>query len=160
MANNAILLGFSLLQILVLPFQCYGGKSYMSFDMFKPLKDSLSIEFNASSLQFAVNIRPQGQEGLKAYDKIERLPGQPEGVDFDQYSGYVNVDENAGRTLFYYFVESPQNASSKPLVLWLNGGTILISCFNNVCFSSSSPSSSISTDKCTLIYYYYDKIRL
>ncbi|KAI5654137.1 hypothetical protein M9H77_31324 [Catharanthus roseus] len=122
MANNAILLGFSLLQILVLPFQCYGGKSYMSFDMFKPLKDSLSIEFNASSLQFAVNIRPQGQEGLKAYDKIERLPGQPEGVDFDQYSGYVNVDENAGRTLFYYFVESPQNASSKPLVLWLNGG--------------------------------------
>ncbi|KAL6215519.1 hypothetical protein ACLB2K_014948 [Fragaria x ananassa] len=35
---------------------------------------------------------------------------------------YVTVDPKAGRALFYYFVESPQDSSSKPLVLWLNGG--------------------------------------
>lgn len=62
------------------------------------------------------------QDGLKEKDKIESLPGQPPGVKFDQYSGYVTVDPDAGRALFYYFVESPQNSSSKPLVLWLNGG--------------------------------------
>ncbi|ONK60787.1 uncharacterized protein A4U43_C08F22600 [Asparagus officinalis] len=55
-------------------------------------------------------------------DKIDELPGQPTAVDFNQYAGYVTVDPNHGRALFYYFVESPQNSSSKPLVLWLNGG--------------------------------------
>lgn len=63
------------------------------------------------------------QHGLKEADKIEALPGQPaEGVNFDQYAGYVTVDPKAGRALFYYFVESPHNSSTKPLVLWLNGG--------------------------------------
>ena len=61
------------------------------------------------------------QSALKAADKITALPGQPH-VDFDQYSGYVTVDEKHGRALFYYFVEAPQDASSKPLLLWLNGG--------------------------------------
>ncbi|KAI3758979.1 hypothetical protein L6452_06552 [Arctium lappa] len=61
------------------------------------------------------------QEGSQEADRIDRLPGQPE-VDFDQYAGYVTVDPHAGRALFYYFAESPQNSSTKPLVLWLNGG--------------------------------------
>jgi len=59
-------------------------------------------------------------------DKVKGLPGEPEGVDFDQYGGYVTVDAKAGRRLFYYFVESPHNASNKPLVLWLNGGNSFI----------------------------------
>lgn len=63
------------------------------------------------------------QEGLKEADKIEKLPGQPYGVEIDQYSGYVTVDPKAGRALFYYFVES-QNSSTKPLVLWHNGGNL------------------------------------
>ncbi|XP_040996999.1 serine carboxypeptidase 1-like [Juglans microcarpa x Juglans regia] len=62
------------------------------------------------------------QDGLMQADKIEALPGQPGGVDFDQYAGYVTVDPKAGRALFYYFVESSQNSATKPLVLWLNGG--------------------------------------
>ncbi|KAK7401235.1 hypothetical protein VNO78_12565 [Psophocarpus tetragonolobus] len=62
------------------------------------------------------------QEGLRQVDKIATLPGQPKGVNFDQYAGYVTVDPKAGRSLFYYFVESPYNSSAKPLVLWLNGG--------------------------------------
>ena len=66
---------------------------------------------------------PGHQDGSKEDDKIDALPGQPtEGVDFDQYAGYVTVDADAGRALFYYFVESPQNSSTAPLVLWLNGG--------------------------------------
>ncbi|KAL7606256.1 hypothetical protein Lser_V15G18896 [Lactuca serriola] len=61
------------------------------------------------------------QQGSKEEDMIDKLPGQPQ-VDFDHYSGYVTVDSKAGRALFYYFAESPHNSSTKPLVLWLNGG--------------------------------------
>nr|CAB3453625.1 unnamed protein product [Digitaria exilis] len=62
------------------------------------------------------------QSALKAADKITALPGQPSnGVDFDQYSGYVTVDEKNGRALFYYFVEATNDAATKPLLLWLNG---------------------------------------
>ncbi|KAK7321712.1 hypothetical protein VNO77_32595 [Canavalia gladiata] len=62
------------------------------------------------------------QSGFMEDDKVKALPGQPQGVDFDQYAGYVTVDPKAGRALFYYFVESPHNSSTNPLVLWLNGG--------------------------------------
>lgn len=54
-------------------------------------------------------------------DRITELPGQPRNVDFSQYSGYVTVNKEAGRALFYWLVESP-TAESKPLVLWLSGG--------------------------------------
>ncbi|XP_021892585.1 serine carboxypeptidase-like 40 [Carica papaya] len=63
------------------------------------------------------------QPGSMASDKITVLPGQPvSGVDFDHYAGYVTVDDKAGKALFYYFAESPNNSSTNPLVLWLNGG--------------------------------------
>ncbi|KAG0503152.1 hypothetical protein HPP92_003224 [Vanilla planifolia] len=54
-------------------------------------------------------------------DQIDRLPGQPI-VEFKQYSGYVTVDATAGRALFYWFVEAPEDAQPAPLLLWLNGG--------------------------------------
>ncbi|KAI5648687.1 hypothetical protein M9H77_34692 [Catharanthus roseus] len=56
------------------------------------------------------------------WDKIVKLPGQPANVSFSQYSGYVTVDKIKGRALFYWLIESPAAAKSKPLVLWLNGG--------------------------------------
>ncbi|KAI5406889.1 hypothetical protein KIW84_053237, partial [Lathyrus oleraceus] len=62
------------------------------------------------------------QEGQRLADKIVTLPGQPYGVNFDHYSGYVTVDHDTEKELFYYFVESPTNSSTKPLILWLNGG--------------------------------------
>ncbi|KAE8671807.1 Serine carboxypeptidase-like 40, putative isoform 2 [Hibiscus syriacus] len=64
----------------------------------------------------------QPQDGSMEADKISALPGQPDGVDFNLYSGYVTVDSKADRALFYYFAESPENSSTNPLVLWFNGG--------------------------------------
>ncbi|KAG6537217.1 hypothetical protein ZIOFF_002303 [Zingiber officinale] len=60
--------------------------------------------------------------GLKDGDKVIRLPGQPNRMNFNQYAGYVTVHRATGRALFYYFVEADENSMSKPLVLWLNGG--------------------------------------
>ncbi|KAG0459598.1 hypothetical protein HPP92_022726 [Vanilla planifolia] len=54
-------------------------------------------------------------------DKIAGLPGQPN-VSFQQFSGYITVDERRQRSLFYYFAEAEMDSYSKPLVLWLNGG--------------------------------------
>ncbi|TVU18545.1 hypothetical protein EJB05_34650 [Eragrostis curvula] len=56
-----------------------------------------------------------------AADRIVRLPGQP-AVDFAMYSGYVAVDELAGRSLFFWLQEAPAKVQPAPLVLWLNGG--------------------------------------
>ncbi|CAA7388828.1 unnamed protein product [Spirodela intermedia] len=78
----------------------------------------------ASSLMVgldAMKSRIMPQDGLKEKDKIAKLPGQPDGVDFLQYGGYITVDEKAGRALYYYFAEAP-DAASRPLLLWLNGG--------------------------------------
>ncbi|CAN6206326.1 unnamed protein product [Urochloa humidicola] len=63
--------------------------------------------------------------GRKEDDRVDRLPGQPDGVDFAQYAGYVTVDAAAGRALFYYLAEAAGGvsaAAAAPLVLWLNGG--------------------------------------
>ncbi|XP_059664333.1 serine carboxypeptidase 1-like [Cornus florida] len=84
-----------------------------------PVSDSWA-ELHATEDYSDVYLGPQ--DGLMQADKIDALPGQPDGIDFDQYAGYVTVDPHAGRALFYYFVESPQNSSTNPLVLWLNGG--------------------------------------
>lgn len=55
-------------------------------------------------------------------DKVNHLPGQTFNVSFAQYSGYVTVNEDSGRSLFYWFIEADDDPSSKPIVLWLNGG--------------------------------------
>ena len=54
-------------------------------------------------------------------DRISALPGQPR-VAFSQFSGYVTVNEQHGRALFYWLTEAPTSPHNKPLVLWLNGG--------------------------------------
>ncbi|KAJ7531099.1 hypothetical protein O6H91_14G032200 [Diphasiastrum complanatum] len=58
----------------------------------------------------------------QAADRIQQLPGQPDGVEFGQYSGYVTVDPLRGKALFYWLTEAVKAPSHKPLVLWLNGG--------------------------------------
>ncbi|KAF7137876.1 hypothetical protein RHSIM_Rhsim07G0231400 [Rhododendron simsii] len=85
-----------------------------------PLKAEPWAESGCAKVYSPANVG--NQLGTMEGDKIDCLPGQPEGVDFDQYAGYVTVNQTAGRALFYYFVESPKNSSTNPLVLWLNGG--------------------------------------
>lgn len=61
-------------------------------------------------------------------DTIALLPGQPH-VSFQQFSGYVTVDDKKQKSLFYYFAEAETDPASKPLVLWLNGGLQYSLCF-------------------------------
>ncbi|KAA8517336.1 hypothetical protein F0562_017658 [Nyssa sinensis] len=60
-------------------------------------------------------------ESLSDAHKIKSFPGQPH-VSFQQFAGYITIDEKEKRALFYYFVEAETHPTSKPLVLWLNGG--------------------------------------
>ncbi|XP_019162098.1 PREDICTED: serine carboxypeptidase-like 45 [Ipomoea nil] len=78
-----------------------------------------AILFTATLCTFLAGAKTlQGNNGD---DKITSLPGQPK-VTFQQYSGYVAVDQKQERALFYYFAEAETQPDSKPLVLWLNGG--------------------------------------
>lgn len=61
---------------------------------------------------------------IAAADRIVTLPGQPEKVNFRQYAGYIPVDNQKSRALFYYFVEAESDSENRPLVLWLNGGIL------------------------------------
>ncbi|KAF3956590.1 hypothetical protein CMV_018292 [Castanea mollissima] len=112
---------------LVFPIFCNSSQTDNLFKLLKsrksqnPPNTELWVGLDNDDSNFSpVYIGPQ--DGLKKADKINALPGQPKGVDFDQYAGYITVDSKAGRALFYYFVESPKNSATKPLVLWLNGG--------------------------------------
>ncbi|KAF5735596.1 serine carboxypeptidase-like 25 [Tripterygium wilfordii] len=78
----------------------------------------------ASSMVFAflvVSVVDGVMNEEEAHDHINALPGQPK-VSFQQFSGYVTVNKVAGRALFYWLTEAPQEPLSKPLVVWLNGG--------------------------------------
>ncbi|KAL3514534.1 hypothetical protein ACH5RR_027251 [Cinchona calisaya] len=129
MANNIHLSLSIFLMAMLISHQCYEIHGFSPFaeflrkfrgvqsDAFGAFS-SLGSESDTSAKALPVFVSPQ--DGLKENDKIERLPGQPDhGVDFNQYSGYVKVDSQ--RALFYYFVESPKNSYSKPLLLWFNG---------------------------------------
>eukprot|EP01087_Luapelamoeba_hula_P011622 TRINITY_DN3174_c1_g1_i3.p1 TRINITY_DN3174_c1_g1~~TRINITY_DN3174_c1_g1_i3.p1 ORF type:complete len:463 (+),score=51.42 TRINITY_DN3174_c1_g1_i3:205-1593(+) len=54
----------------------------------------------------------------------ERLPNYdgPWPLSYSMYSGYLTVDQEHGRNIFFWFVESENNPENDPLVLWLQGG--------------------------------------
>nr|BAO04184.1 hypothetical protein [Delphinium grandiflorum] len=79
---------------------------------------SVTILLTTALFIFFFCCRAEDEEG----DKISELPGQPGNVGFSQYSGYVTVDQDAGRALFYWLVEAEAAAATAPLILWLNGG--------------------------------------
>ncbi|KAH9602124.1 hypothetical protein KSS87_021054 [Heliosperma pusillum] len=66
-------------------------------------------------------ISPSFPSNCDHEDLVINLPGQPK-VDFRHYAGYVTVNEEKGRALFYWFFEASTQPQDKPLVLWLNGG--------------------------------------
>ncbi|KFK39840.1 hypothetical protein AALP_AA3G294800, partial [Arabis alpina] len=53
---------------------------------------------------------------------ITKLPGFNNNFPSKHYAGYVAIDKEGSKNLWYYFVESERNASEDPVVLWLNGG--------------------------------------
>lgn len=56
-------------------------------------------------------------------DKVVNLPEQPLNPKISHFSGYVNVNQENTRSLFYWFFEALSDSpSTRPLVLWLNGG--------------------------------------
>jgi len=57
-----------------------------------------------------------------AADKITSLPGLTSPLPFNMYSGYVTVNASHGRALFYWFVESANNPSTDPVLVWMQGG--------------------------------------
>ncbi|KAK4477054.1 hypothetical protein RD792_016256 [Penstemon davidsonii] len=101
--------------------QCYGRKGKDPLGEFIKVQRTKSASSHIEdSLDEYSPVYVAPQDGLKKADHILSLPGQPQ-VSFSQYSGYVTVDPKAGRALFYWFTES-EDSSTKPLVLWLNGG--------------------------------------
>ncbi|KAL0719317.1 hypothetical protein Bca4012_068641 [Brassica carinata] len=55
-------------------------------------------------------------------DKVVNLPEQPSNPKISHFSGYVNVNQENTRALFFWFFEALSEAPTRPLVLWLNGG--------------------------------------
>lgn len=55
-------------------------------------------------------------------DRVINLPGLPDTPNFAMYSGYLNIPNSNGKSLHYVLVESQNDPSTDPLILWLNGG--------------------------------------
>ncbi|XP_038988471.1 serine carboxypeptidase-like 26 isoform X1 [Phoenix dactylifera] len=55
-------------------------------------------------------------------DRVYNLPGQPKSPSLSHFSGYITVNRENGRALFYWFFEAQSEPSKRPLLLWLNGG--------------------------------------
>lgn len=72
------------------------------------------------ALMACINAYKNSQES----DRIIKLPGQPESPPISQFSGYVTANQAHGRALFYWFFEAQSEPTKKPLLLWLNGGTV------------------------------------
>ncbi|CAL5333837.1 hypothetical protein CsSME_00015950 [Camellia sinensis var. sinensis] len=53
---------------------------------------------------------------------VSQIPGFTDNFPSKHFSGYVTIDENHGKKLYYYFVLSEGNPTKDPVVLWLNGG--------------------------------------
>lgn len=85
-------------------------------------------------------------EGADPAQLVTNLPGAPPELNFTQYAGYVTVNETNGRALFYWFftAEGP-NASSKPLIIWFNGGRVPASSLSIYLFTCHSLAYSIAS---------------
>ncbi|KAL6519746.1 Serine carboxypeptidase-like 26 [Orobanche minor] len=78
---------------------------------------SLCIIVSTKALNHAANLIQEYE-----YDRVIKLPGQPTTPSVSQFSGYITVNEDHGRALFYWFFEAQSQPIKKPLLLWLNGG--------------------------------------
>ena len=59
---------------------------------------------------------------LPVGDEVKSLPGWPGELPSKMYSGYIDVGENLTHHIHYVFVESTNDPSNDPVVLWVQGG--------------------------------------
>lgn len=52
---------------------------------------------------------------------VAELEGQGKFDDYKVYSGYVDLDDNADKSIYYLLVEAV-SWETAPLVIWINGG--------------------------------------
>ncbi|KAJ0080217.1 hypothetical protein Patl1_23515 [Pistacia atlantica] len=57
----------------------------------------------------------------RAADRVINLPGQPP-VPFQHYSGYIQLQTQNEKSMFYWFFEAQTEPALKPIVIWLHGG--------------------------------------
>ena len=90
---------------------------WVSLALLKALVFAVSLNLGIAVPSFSGD--PLARQRL---DRVVKLPGQNFEVGFEHYSGFVTVNEENGRALFYWFFEAVEDPDSKPIVLWLNGG--------------------------------------
>ncbi|GAA0171105.1 serine protease [Lithospermum erythrorhizon] len=96
------------------------GQSFWDITLLVPfIIIILTSTFHSVNCSNEIPSNPFGEQEL---DRVVNLPGQSFNVDFTHYAGFVTVNEEAGRALFYWFFEAQDDPSSKPIVLWQNGG--------------------------------------
>lgn len=95
---------------------------------------------------FSLLLVAEANDSTQESDRILNLPGQPNTTtmaSLSQFSGYITVNKHNGRALFYWFFEAQTQSSTKPLLLWLNGG----SSYRVSSSSSSAAAAAIISDK-------------
>jgi serine carboxypeptidase-like clade II len=89
----------------------------------RSLLSVLALAAGALALRGAASRSPPTPQA--AADLITNLPGFNASdwpTSWNQYSGYVTVDQTSDRRLFYWFQESQTDPDNQPLVLWQSGG--------------------------------------
>ncbi|VDK38921.1 unnamed protein product [Taenia asiatica] len=77
------------------------------------------MEFSGLWLQLLLILIPIW--GRPSADRVAYLPGSPNPLTFEMYSGYLQ-GATSNIQLHYFFVEAANSSATAPLVLWLNGG--------------------------------------
>jgi len=89
--------------------------------------------------------------------KITSLPGiEVNQLAFGQYSGYIVLNQQHNESMFYWYVESQNNPSKDPLLVWLQGGP---GCSGMIGFFQEHGPFLIQTDgTLTLNQYSWNKL--
>lgn len=70
----------------------------------------------------------------------------------------MNIDEQNGKNLYYYFVLSERNPAKDPLVLWLNGGPGCSS-FDGFVYEHGNRSLSLPTNHQIIVeFWFFEKL--
>eukprot|EP00931_Biecheleriopsis_adriatica_P115856 TRINITY_DN91608_c0_g1_i1.p1 TRINITY_DN91608_c0_g1~~TRINITY_DN91608_c0_g1_i1.p1 ORF type:complete len:600 (-),score=65.41 TRINITY_DN91608_c0_g1_i1:76-1875(-) len=91
----------------------------------RPSKSLLTAEHIPTPLQFDAWAYGPHKNATNKYtpdalkDLVTNLPGSPQGLSFNVFSGYIPVLDG---DMFYMHFESAAQPSSDPLVWWTNGG--------------------------------------